>query len=272
MESFFNAIKKLILTIITLGTYKVDSAANSIYTSSSDGIKAGYQQSRDGLIDNSNQLIDGMSDLEALLVQKKEKLKELDEKEQENEETIEGIILFLEENPDDKQARVDFERLDKLATEIDEKQEYLGQEVDTLQAKVNEYEMELKKMQDQIHDLKAEEAEAIADHALMAVEEKLLEKERNFKNSIDMSSVQAIREARAKRKAKVNTMKKVVGSDTDKRMNRYSDASQKGNSNKKLDEILAQRKAQKEPKQIEDTTIVNENEEIVDVAVNIKKD
>jgi DNA repair exonuclease SbcCD ATPase subunit len=264
MENFFNAIKKLILTIVSLGTYKVDSAANSIYTSSSDGIKAGYQQSRDGLIDNSNQLIDGMSDLEALLVQKQEQLKELDEKEQENENTIEGIILFLEKNPDDKQARVDFERLDTLATEIDEKQEYLGKEVDTLQAKVDEYEMELKKMQDQIHDLKAEEAESIADHALMAVEEKLLEKEKNFKNSVDMSPVQAIREARAKRKAKVNTIKKVVGSDTGKRMDRYANAGQKGNSNKKLDEILAQRKAKKAPKQIEGATPIN-NEEIIDV-------
>lgn len=251
----FKAIWKFFSNLVGIKTDQVNKAANELYTNSSEGIRAGYQQARDQIVKNTNDLISGISDLETLLIQKKAKLKELEKEEIEVDNVIEGILSMLEKNSEDTQAISDYELMSTKANKIDENQELLEIEVENLQVKMGEYDLQLKKMKDQIHELKEEEAESVSDHALMSIEEQLLQKEAGFTTSADMSAVQAIREARAKRKAKVSTLNRVSGANTNKRMDKYKTFGQNSKANEELNEILAARKAKKQASNAGGTSI-----------------
>lgn len=240
-----SAIWKRILVIITFGTYKINKGTNDMYTNSVDGIRTGYSDARDQLVDQISELIEGVSGIENLKIEKENRLEKLDKEEEEIEESLEGILSVLDNDPENVEVNNDYDTLADRKDDIDSTQDTLTEEIKSLTERLTDYDLQIKKYKDQIHALKQDEEEAVSDHALLKLEEDLLERETGLKKSVDMSGVDAIQEARRKRKAKVSTLRRASGSDTEKRMDKYKS---KGRSSKRDEEkkaMLAERAAKK---------------------------
>ncbi len=261
MGKLLQSIGRIFMAIITLGQYKANRVADSVYTGSEDGVRAGYTALRDQLISQFEQVVSGVSGIENLKSQKEVRLEALNKEEIALQRTLEGIITVVESNPDDLQALEDFNRMDGRQAEIDIEQERLAAEIVDMEQKLEEKQMMLNKIRDEINDIKREEEEAVSDLALATLEENLAREEMGLKKSIDRSGVDAIRETIRKKQATAKTMSRASGADTEKRMDRYKAQGQAVQSNAKLQEILAQRAAARKAKEAGgDVPVANDTE------------
>lgn len=238
-----DAISKFFYNVITLQAFRTNRAADQVFTNSSDGINAGYSQAIDQMRVKVLDLVKGISGLEVLKISKETLLKDLDSEEIRLEGIIEGILAALDTDPENEEAINDFTNQSSRKGEIDQKQEVLTTEIGDLVSRLQDYVLQLKKYKDEIYKLQQESKEAVADHALAAMEKNLLEKENNLIMTADMSGVDAIRQANAQRKAEVNTLRRSSGADTTKRMDKYAAAGSRSKATGELAEILASRKA-----------------------------
>jgi len=245
MGKLLSAVGRIFMAVITLGQYKANRVADSVYTESEDGVRAGYSELRDQLVGQFEQIISGVAGIENIKAQKENRLEKLNKEEIELQSTLEGIITVIESNPEDIQAVEDFNRLDARQDEIDAEQERLIIEIADIETNLEDKQMMLNKVKDQISDLKREEEESVSDMALATLEANLAREEMGLKKSIDRSGVDAIRDTISKKRATSKTLSRASGADTAKRMERYKTKGQASQSNSKLQEILAQRAASK---------------------------
>ncbi len=255
MGGFLSALGRIVMAIITLGQYKANKVADKVYTGSEEGVRAGYTELRDHLVEQFNQIVSGVSGIEQVKAQKEAKLNSLNKEEIDLQSTLEGIVSVVENNPNDVQAVNDFNRLDARQAEIDAEQERLGEEIASLEASLEDKQLMLNKIKDEIHDLKQQEEEAVSDLAMATLEERLATQEMGLKKSIDRSGVDAIQEAIREKKARAKTLGRVAGADTQKRMDRYKTQGQASQSNQKLQDILAQRAAVKKAQEASGATM-----------------
>jgi hypothetical protein len=241
MNKLFGAIGRIFMAIITLGQYKANRVADNMYTKSEDGVRAGYAELRDQLIEQFEQVVSGVSGIESIKSEKESQLENLNKEEISLQNTLEGIITAVEQNPNDKQAVKDFNRLDARQDAIDIEQEKLIVEIGEMEASLEDKQMMLNKIKDEITDLKREEEESVSDMALASLEAKLAQEEMGLKKSIDRSGVDAIRDSISKKRAIAKTLSRASGADTEKRMQKYKSKGQASQSSAKLQEILAKR-------------------------------
>ncbi|MBU0632512.1 hypothetical protein KKA17_07695 [bacterium] len=249
MGNFLRAIGRIVMAVITLGQYKANNVADSVYTGSEDGVRAGYTALRDQLIGQFEQVISGVAGIENIKAQKEARLVALNKEEIALQRTLEGIISVVESNPEDMQALEDFNRMDARQHAIDEEQENLATEIADMETKLEDKQMMLNKIKDEINDIKREEEESVSDLALATLEENLAREEMGLKQSINRSGVDAIRNTIRKKQATAKTMSRAAGADTEKRMERYKTQGQATQSNAKLQEILAERAAARKAKE-----------------------
>ncbi len=249
MGKLLSAIGRIFMAIITLGQYKANRVADGVYTGSEDGVRAGYSELRDQLVEQFEQVVSGVAGIENIKAQKEQLLEKLNKEEIELQHSLEGIITIVQNSPDDMQAVEDFNRLDSRQEEIDKEQESLINEIAEMENNLEDKQMMLNKIKDEITDLKREEEESVSDLALATLEANLAKEEMGLKKSIDRSGVDAIRESINKKRATAKTLSRASGADTDKRMQRYKAKGQAAQSSAKLQEILAKRAASKKAKE-----------------------
>jgi hypothetical protein len=245
MDKFFSAIGRIIMSIITLGTYKANAIADSNYTGSESGVRAGFAELRDQLIENYEQVISGVAGMEQLKSGYELRLAKLNEEEAELQKVMEGVISLLEKDPENKEALNDFNTFDARQEEIDKEQDDLSLSLGDVESKLEGKQVLLNGIQDEIAKLRNEEESAVADMALAGLEERLAKESMGLKKSIDRSGVDAIRDTISKKKATVRTLNRASGADTKNRMEKYKAGGEKSQSNAKLQKILAERAAAK---------------------------
>lgn len=244
----FKAIAKWWNALWGIKSNDINRAADEMYSNTESGIRAAFAKGKDELIKYVDQLISGMSQLEALLIEYKHKLEKLDSDEVTNDNRIEAAYSLLEDDPDNKEVNNDLDNFEKRAFEIDAEQDTLNANIDSTSKRLEGYDLQIKKAKDEIHALAKEEGETIADLGLANIESELLKKEAGFTSSRDMSAIDAVRKKRRDRKGELNVLRRVSGSDTQKRMDKYDADGGKSKIRADRAAILAARKSKNQAK------------------------
>jgi len=237
----FKAIWKIFMNVITLGIYKANNTANKVLSNSSDGIRATYDQAKNELIDKHEKIVNVVSRIQAQKNKSVNDLESLNQEEEELQGVIEGIIQAVEANPRDIEAVQDFNAMDKRQVEINERQDSLVSEIETLTDKVQEYKLALNDIQDKVSQLTKESNKSVADMELVKMREQIESEKAGMQKSVNMSGIVTIRERLAAKKAKIETLKMSNGSNTQDRMRKYKAKA----STSKLNDILAARQISK---------------------------
>ncbi len=241
----FKAIGKYVRAILHVMSFGFIQKANEVYTNSEAGVRTAYTEARDQLIDQVKVLMNGVAGLESLKIEKENILKKLGEEEEEIVDVLEGILSQLEDDPENEELIRDYSTIDGRKDQINAREEVLEHEISDINSQLQDYDLEVKKYQDQVHALRQEEEEAVSDLSLSNIEKDLLERQTGLKKSVDMSAVEAVQKARRDNKAKVSTLRRAAGADTQKRMDKYKASGNASRRSEKLDSILAARKAKK---------------------------
>jgi len=255
----FGAIWKFISNIFKIGEYKTDRAANDLMTNSPDGIRPAYDEAKNDLVTSFKSIVKAVSGIEASKSKLESRLKSLDEEEIQLHNSIEGILVTLEENPEDTVAIQDYVDSDNRQVEIDEEQSELVSEIEGLESNLESYTLDLNKIQSEIAGLEKESDKVVADMELMKMKEELEYQRQGITKNADMSAVNAVRKKLKERKGAVRTMERVSGTDSKRKMDKYASKGRSASGYSKLNEILKNRKSIKQAKKTGGNKISEEN-------------
>lgn len=241
----FEAIWKIFMNVITLGTYKANNVANDVLTKSPDGIRAAYDEAKNKLIDKHTNIVNAVAKIQMQKTKSEKEMKSLSEEEIQLQNVIEGIILAIEKDPNNQEAIQDYNEMDKRQQEIDARQDELVKSIETNEKDLGEYKLALNKIANEISSLEKEANTAVADMELANMREQIETEKAGLQKTVDMSGVEAVRAKIAEKKAKVDTLKMANGSNVEDRMAKYQTQAEGVASNAKLQDILNQRAAMK---------------------------
>lgn len=255
----FEAIWKIFMNVITLGTYKANNVANDVLTKSPDGIRAAYDEAKNKLIERHTNIVNAVAKIQMQKTKSEKEMKSLNDEEVKLQNVVEGIILAIEKNPNDQEAVQDYNEMDKRQQEIDARQDELLKEIETIEKDLGEYKLALNKIANEINSLEKEANTAVADMELANMREQIETEKAGLQKSVDMSGVEAVRTKIAEKKAKVDTLKMSNGSAVEDRMTKYQTQAEGVASNSKLQDVLAQRAAMKNAQKAGGTTKTEES-------------
>ena len=188
--------------IITLGGLiegSIDRKSDNLLSSPS-GIKATYQQTREQWTKQYAEIREAVAQLMMVLEQKKKTVDSLRKEASEIKIKLKGAVQQYKKTSDVKYQQA-FDELFQRDKQIASKQEQLSNEINDLHGKVEGYKTKLNDMQSRIHDLKKQEAEAIADIVSSQQIIKLNDRLNNLSIELDDRNLQAIEDRREGLKA-----------------------------------------------------------------------
>lgn len=235
-------------------------AADEQFTGSVDGISAAFDIQKDTMVQRYQGLRDAVAQVEAVLEDKRQRLEELNEEEEELLGKREGALALAEEAQEagDTQAFEKhshaFERFQERIDEIEAIQARLHEEVQADSARMEKYLLQLSDFQAEIENLPRQKAEAIADFVTSKQILELNDRLQGLETSIDKGPISAVMEANKKLTAKARISEKLAGTDVRMQDKEYERVGRQSTAKSKMEEMLAARKAErgaKEPKEKE---------------------
>jgi len=228
------------------------AAADNQFTGSVDGIDAAFEMHRDTMVQRFTGLRDAISEVEAVLEEKRARLEKLNEEEEELIRKRDGALTLAEQTKAsgdtaayEKHASA-FERFHVRIEEIDATQARLGTEIEEASGTMDRYMMQLQDMQAEIEKLPQQKAEAIADFVSAKQIIELNDRLQGIETSIDRGPISAVMDATRKLTAKARISEKVAGADIRVQDRAYEAAGRVSTARSKMDEMLAARSAEKE--------------------------
>lgn len=231
--------------------YIVD-AADAQFTGSVDGIDAAFEMHRDTLVERYQGLRDAISEVEAVLEDKRGRLEKLNEEEEELLGKREGALNLAEQanasgdTEEYEKHAAAFERFQNRIVEIEQTQERLKGEVDATSETMDRYMLQLQEFQAEIEKLPTQKAEAIADFVSSKQIIELNDRLQGIETSIDRGPISSVLEANRKLTAKARISEKLAGADIKVQDKEYARAGRVSTARSKMDEMLAARRAEKE--------------------------
>ena len=228
------------------------AAADDQFTGSVDGIDAAFEMHRDTMVQRFTGLRDAISDVEAVLEEKRARLEKLNEEEEELLRKREGALTLAEQTKAsgdtaeyEKHAGA-FERFHVRIEEIEVTQARLGTEIEEASSTMGRYMMQLQDLQSEIERLPQQKAEAIADFVSAKQIIELNDRLQGLETSIDRGPISAVIDANRKLTAKARITEKLAGADIRVQDKAYEQAGRVSTARSKMDEMLAARAAEKE--------------------------
>ena len=226
-------------------------AADEQFTGSVDGIGDAFEMHRDTMVERFTGLRDAISEVEAVLEEKRARLEKLNEEEEELIRKREGALTLAEQakaandqKEYDKHAGA-FERFHVRIEEIEATQERLGAEITEASGTMDRYMIQLQDMQAEIERLSTQKAEAIADFVSAKSIIELNDRLQGLETSIDRGPISSVMDANRKLTAKARITEKLAGADVRVQDKAYERAGRVSTAQSKMEEMLAARTAEK---------------------------
>ena len=226
-------------------------AADEQFTGSVDGIDAAFEMHRDTMVERFTGLRDAISEVEAVLEEKRARLEKLNEEEEELIRKREGALTLAEQakaandqEEYDKHAGA-FERFHVRIEEIEATQERLGAEITEASGTMDRYMIQLQDMQAEIERLPTQKAEAIADFVSAKSIIELNDRLQGLETSIERGPISSVMDANRKLTAKARITEKLAGADVRVQDKAYERAGRVSTAQSKMEEMLAARSAEK---------------------------
>lgn len=229
-------------------------AADEQFTGSVDGISAAFDIQKDKMVVQYQGLRDAIAEVEGILEDKRQRLEELNEEEEDLLKKREGALAMAEKTKEagdeaeyEKHAHA-FERFQGRIDEIEATQERLQQEVQDTSLTMDKYMLQLQEFQTEIEHMPQQKAEAIADFVSAKHIIELNDRLQGLESSLDKGPISAVMEANKRLTAKARISEKLSNVDVRLQDKEYEKAGRTSTARSKLDDMLAARKAEKDQK------------------------
>jgi phage shock protein A len=229
-------------------------AADEQFAGSVDGISAAFDIQKDKMVSQYQGLRDAISEVEAVLEDKRARLEALNQEEEELLGKREGALAMAEKAKEaddmkeyEKHAHA-FERFQVRIEEIDTAQERLNKEVTEASGKRDKYMLQLSDFQAQIEKMPQNKAEAIADFVSAKQIIELNDRLQGLETSLDRGPISAVLETNKRLTAKARISQKLANTDVRLQDKEYERAGRESTAKSKMEQMLAARKVEKEQK------------------------
>ncbi|MFC1853270.1 hypothetical protein ACFL27_23985 [candidate division CSSED10-310 bacterium] len=246
---FWQAIKRLITFKFLYESKRIDEKAEAIFTKSPDGIKAGYDLTKEKWVTQYRDLRDAIANLLELQEQRQIRLEKSEKEENELIEKREGALTLFEKTQAEgnleeaKKHEAAFNRFHSRIEEIDKMQEELLQEITENGKELANYKLRLTEFQNQIKELEEEKQEAVADFVSSQKTIELNERLSGIATSLDSGPLAAIQKRRNELKAQAKLSSELAGTDVAFQDLQYEKAGKSTAGESAMAKMLAERKA-----------------------------
>ena len=227
-------------------------AADEQFTGSVDGISAAFDIHKDKMVTQFHGLRDAISEVEAIMEDKRARLEALNIEEEDLLEKREGALARAEDarTANDTSAfekhSAAFERFQVRIEEIDKSQEQLNNDIRDTSQTMDRYMLQLQEFQVEIEKMPVQKAEAIADYVSAKQIIELNDRLQGLETSLDKGPISAVMEANKKLTAKARISEKLSKVDVRLQDKEYARAGRVSTAKSKMEEMLAARRLEKE--------------------------
>ncbi len=226
-------------------------AADEQFTGSVDGISAAFDIQKDKMVAQYQGLRDAISEVEAVLEDKRSRLEDLNREEEDLLGKREGALAKAEQAKAandtaayEKHASA-FERFQGRIDEIEQIQMRLSADVNETSQTMNKYMLQLQDFQAQIEKMPQEKAEAVADYVSAKQIIELNDRLQGLETSLDRGPISAVMEQNKRLTAKARISEKLSNVDVRLQDKEYERAGRESTAKSKLEQMLAARKVEK---------------------------
>lgn len=227
-------------------------AADEQFAGSVDGISAAFDIQKDKMIAQYHGLRDAISEVEAIMEDKRSRLEELNKEEEELLRKREGALAKAEEAKTandtktyEKHAHA-FERFQVRIDEIEQIQARLEQDIKDTSETMSKYMLQLQTFQAEIQKLPQQKAEAIADYVSSKKIIELNDRLQGLETSLDRGPISAVLEANKKLTAQARISEKLAETDVKLQDKEYEMAGRESTARNKMEQMLAARQLEKD--------------------------
>lgn len=224
--------------------------ADEQFTGSVDGIKAAFDMQQDQMVSQYRSLRDAIAQVESVLQEKRNRLEDLNQEEDQLIAKREGALTLAEQAQTggdtaeyEKHASA-FERFQVRIEEIEEMQRRLEEEVAEASNTMDRYMIQLTEMQSEIEKMPQKKAEAIADFVSAKQIIELNDRLKGLETSIDRGPISAVLKTNRDLTAKARITEKLAGADVKQQDREYAQAGRVSTARSKMEQMLAARKAE----------------------------
>lgn len=249
LSRFFGALKRFFTFKFLYQSKRVDEHADAIFTKSPEGIKAGFDLTKEQWVQQYRELRDAIANIMELQEQRQIRLEKLEEEEKLLIEKREGAMTMYEralaENNEGeaKKHEAAFNRFHSRVQAIDVEQEELLKAIEEKGKEIENYKLRLTDFQSQIQQLESEKQEAIADVITSQKTLELNERLSGVATTLETGPLEAIRKRRNELKARANLSSELAGTDVTLQDLQYQKAGKETEGQSALAQMLAERKA-----------------------------
>lgn len=226
-------------------------AGDRQFTGSVQGISDAFDLHQNKLIKQFNGLRDAIAQVESVLEQDRQRLGDLNKREEQLLAMRDGALSKFEESQKsgDQAATVKhqeaFERFDTEIRAIEGQQAELDKRVKDTSVAMDEYLRQLTKLQNEIKTLPREKAQAVADFVSSSKIVELNDRLQGLKSSIERGPIDAVMQQNRELTAKARISQKLAGTDVERQNDEYASAGRVSTARERMQQMLAARAAER---------------------------
>jgi hypothetical protein len=226
-------------------------AGDRQFTGSVQGISDAFDLHQNKLIKQYNGLRDAIAQVEAVSEQDRQRLGDLNKREEELLAMREGALAKFEDaqKAGDTAASTRhqeaFERFDSEIQGIEGQQAELEKRVKETSVAMEDYLRQLTKLQNEIKTLPREKAQAVADYVSSKKIVELNDRLQGLKSSIERGPIDAVLQQNRELTAKARITQKLAGTDVDRQNDEYASAGRVSSARERMQQMLAARAAER---------------------------
>ncbi|MDP3696545.1 MAG: hypothetical protein Q8R55_00765 [Candidatus Taylorbacteria bacterium] len=248
---FFSALFRLITFYKWRKALGLVRAADAQFTGSAEGIADAYDLHRETLINRWNQLCDAVSQVETTLIEKSQRLGDLNKKEETLIKQREGALALAEKEADPakkEKHKAAFTSFHNQIVEIEARQKELEVSITENKDALRRHKQTLTDMQREVENLSAEKADAIAEFvsnkSIVDMNKRML----SLESSLDRGPIEAVRKKNRELSAQARVTSEIAGTDSRLQDKEYERAGQGVVGEDLFENMLSARKAEREAK------------------------
>ena len=226
-------------------------AGDRQFTGSVQGISDAFDLHQNKLIKQYNGLRDAIAQVEVVSEQDRQRLADLNKREEQLLAMREGALAKFEEaQKAGDQATVvkhqeAFERFDTEIQSIEGQQAELDKRLKDTTAAMEDYLRQLTKLQNEIKTLPREKAQAVADFVSSSKIVELNDRLQGLKSSIERGPIDAVMQQNRELTAKARISQKLAGTDVERQNDEYASAGKVASARDRMQQMLAARSAER---------------------------
>lgn len=207
---FFSSLWRAISTLFGLAEGGTEKATDKLLTSSPEIISAQFRKTQQDMVKDYNQMKDAVAELCKIREGKQNEVERLHKEANDLATKMAGAIRVYKDKQDEK-MREAYGRFAAAKTKADQRVDELVNEITTQNSTIEAYKGRLMSLEQDIKDLKQEEAETIADLVSSRKITELNDKLKGLSQDTQVKNIEAIRDARLKAKANAKLSAELSG-------------------------------------------------------------